>query len=277
MNQPEAPVMSSFATPLPHRIGVLSALDPAAWQSDVIARVLRAHIDLYGNNASLDLRSVHERLALSRASWQPAPTANWPTTVHAVIIDRAIDTSNRVRAGASALASIETDIFANPIVWCTLFEQTLDPAAVDTRTRMLEHLGVDQDPTDGFAAATDALGGLLTLTDRYCLAKAAARDALDDAHAALAGGRTASSAAVIGEMERIAATTEMAGPHTAANHSAALQQRALELAAELADERDRHALAERRAAEALDAAAQRERSLTKRLETAFLRNTLQER
>lgn len=259
-----------------HRIGVLSSLDPAAWQSDVVARVLRAHIDLYGNDTSLDLRSVHERAALSRASWQPALTASWPTTVHAVIVDFAIDTSDRERAGTSALASIETGIFANPIVWCTLFEQTLNPAAIDSRTRMLKHLGVDQDPADGFAAAADALGGLLTLTDRYCLAKATARDALDEAHAALAGGRTPSSAAVVDEMERIAAAIELVGPGTATNHSAGLQQRALELAVELADERDRHALAERRAAEALDAAAQRERSLTKRLETAFLRNTLQE-
>ena len=276
-NPPATPDINPPATPLVHRIGVLSSLDPRSWQSDVVARVMRAQINLHGNDVSLDLRSVDERVVMSRASWQPAMTAGWPTTVRAVIIDRDIEMHDRERAGVPRMISIETDIFADTTLWCALFEQTLDPAAIDTRTRMLEHLGVDRDPADGFAAAADSLGGLLTPTDRYCLARAADQDALDAAHAALAGGRTASSAGVVDEIARVAAAVEETGPDTSAHQSAVLQQRVAELAAELSGERERHALAERQASEALDAAALREDSLTERLETAFLRSTLQER
>jgi hypothetical protein len=284
MNQPHPPAVPDThppAVPDTHRIGVLSSLDPARWQSDVVARVMRSHIDLHRNDVSLDLRSVHERVVMSRALWQPALTTAWPTTVHAVVIERDIELHDRERAGAAAMISIETDMFADTMLWCELFEQTLDPAAVDTRTRMLEHLGVDQDPTDGFAAAAASLGGLLTPTDRYCLARAADRGALDEAHAALAAGRTASSAGLVDEIARVAAAIELAiletGPDTGVHHSAVLQQRVAELASELSDERERHAMAERQASEALDAAALREQSLTERLDTAFLRNALQER
>jgi len=280
MNQPAPPAVPDThppAVPDTHRIGVLSSLDPASWQSDVVARVMRAHIDLHRNDVSLDLRSVHERVVMSRALWQPALTTAWPTTVHAVVIERDIELHDRERAGAAAMISIETDMFGDTTLWCALFEQTLDPAAIDTRTRMLEHLGVDRDPTDGFAAAANSLGGLLTLTDRYCLARAADRDALDAAHAALAGGRTASSAGLVDEIARVAAGIDETGPDTGVHHSAVLQQRVAELATELSDERERHAMAERQASEALDAAARREQSLTERLDTAFLRNALQER
>lgn len=259
------------------RIGVLSSLHPAAWQSDVVARVMRAQVDLYATNISLDLRSVHEQAALNRASWKPALTASWPATVSTVVVEHDIETHDRERAGAASITAIETDMFADTMLWCELFEQTLDPAAVDTRTRMLEHLGVDQDPTDGFAAAAASLGGLLTPTDRYCLARAADRGALDEAHAALAAGRTASSAGLVDEIARVAAAIELASAGTGAKQIAALQQRVAELATELCDERDRHALAERLAAEELDAAALRESSLTSRLDTALLRSTLQER
>ena len=126
-----------------HRIGVLSSLDPASWQSDVVARVLRAQIDLHHNDVSFDLRSIRERAALSRASWQPALTAAWPTTVSTVVVEHDIKTHDRERAGAASITAIETNMFADTMLWCGLFEQTLDPAAVDTRTRMLEHLGVD--------------------------------------------------------------------------------------------------------------------------------------
>lgn len=269
MNQPDAP--------LPHRIGVLSSLDPTDWQNDVVARVLRAHFELRRDDVSLDLRSIDDRVTLSRASWPSSRTAPWPTAIHAVIVDRNIAAVDRERAGASPTISIDTDMFADTMLWCPLFEQTLDTAAIDTRTRMLEHLGVDRDPTNGFARAADSLGGLLTLTDRYCLARAADLDALDAAHAALAGGRTESSSVVVDEITRVLAAIEIAAPGAIAQHSAALQQRAADLAVALGDERDRHALSERQAAEALDAAAVREHSLTERLETALLRSALQER
>jgi hypothetical protein len=236
------------------RIGVLSSLDPASWQSDVVARVLHAQIDLHHNDVSFDLRSIRERAALNRASWQPALTAAWPTTVSTVVVEHDIETHDRERAGAASITAIETDMFADPMLWCGLFEQTLDPAAVETRTRMLEHLGVDRDPTDGFAAAAASLGGLLTPTDRYCLARAA-----------------------VDEIARVAAAIELVSPDNGVKQIAALQQRAAELATELSDERDRHALAERQAAEALDGAALRESLLTDRLDTALLRRTLQER
>lgn len=280
MNQPNPPAIPDTnppAIPLVHRIGVLSSLDPSNWQSDVVARVIRAQINLHRNDVSLDLRSVHKRLATSQASWQPAPTAAWPTTVHAVVIEGDIELNDRERAGAAATISIETDMFADTTLWCALFEQTLDPAAIDTRTRMLEHLGVDRDPADGFAAAANSLGGLLTPTDRYCLARAADQEALDAAHAALAGGRAASSAGVADEIARVAAAIDETGPDASAQHSAVLQQRVAELTSELSAERNRHSLAERQAAEALGTAALRERSLTERLETSFLRSTLQER
>jgi hypothetical protein len=260
-----------------HRIGVLSSLDPASWQSDVVARVLSAQIDLHHNDVSFDLRSIRERAALSRASWQPALTAAWPTTVSTVVVEHDIETHDRERAGAASITAIETNMFADTMLWCGLFEQTLEPAAVDTRTRMLEHLGVDQNPTEGFAAAAASLGGLLTPTDRYCLARAADRGALDEAHAALAAGRTASSAGLVDEIARLAAAIELAAPDSGAKQIAALQQRVAELATELSDERDRHALAERLAAEELDTAALRASSLTSRLDTALLRSTLQER
>jgi hypothetical protein len=116
------------------RIGVLSSLDPASWQSDVVARVMRAQIDLHNNDVSLDLRSIRERAALGRAWWQPALTAAWPTTVSTVVVEHDIETHDRERAGAASITAIETDMFADPMLWCGLFEQTLDPAAVETVT-----------------------------------------------------------------------------------------------------------------------------------------------
>ena len=258
-------------------VGVLAAIDPDAWSSDIVAIVIRTQIAARRSDIVVDLRtSLDTTRPRQRSSWRSASTSTWPAGVDAIIADESVDWTARTHAGIGDMMVTDTTLFSDLAAVCSLFASTLDPVAADTRRRTLVHLGVlsetNRDGLSAFDRAMAKFGGQLTGTDRLLIAQAVDPEALvDDALAvALATGRSALSSAAVSEFERLVTTLSTLEP-AAATHAAGLQQRVADLETEVARLRELAASAERLAADQLDAAASREQSLLARLEAATLR------
>jgi hypothetical protein len=276
--RPAADLMNSATI----RIGVLAAVDPTVWVSDAVAAVIRSQLRVRRDDIELDFRTVvaaeHPRRS---SSWRPASTSPWAPSVQAVIVDESIDTAGRSGAGISdGVVVIDTSMFATTTALCSLFATTTDATALDTRRRMLAHLGILTSPggTDdvgAFERAADVFSGSLTVTDRLLIAQAVGVEALaDDPYtAALVTQGSDTDGEAFREFDRIIAELSDLEP-TAARRTAGLQQRVAELESEVDRLHDLVMSTDRRAIERLDAAAARERSLVDRLETALLRSEL---
>ncbi len=257
-------------------VSILSALDPADWASDAIATVTRAHFAARRSDVVLDLRtSSMFALWRGRAAWVPI-AANWSMGADVVIVDHRIDSAARREAGIDErLAVIATTVFDDPIALVSEFAATLDRVAVDTRRRMLIHLGVltDDDRPDATATvdrAIDALGGAITVTDRLIVAQHAGDGLTDPLLAALVRGSSEDAQSTRVEFDRLCDQIAEYSP-TEATHSAALQRQVAALEVEADQLRDRADAVERHAVAALASAAARERALTGRIEAALIR------
>lgn len=281
---------SDSSEPRTLRLGILAAVEPHAWTSAAVAEVVTAQIEERRNDITVEFRTVvTDDAPRTRTPWQPATTASWPTDVDAILVDASLDTAARAAAGVGADADcpvIETHLFDDVAALCSLFAGTLDPTAVDTRRRMLTHLGAlprtssgkapDADASDLLQQAEDAVGGRLTATDRFIVAEAIGTALLagpDPLSAALAGGRTDQSTPATAEFDRVVTALADVEP-TSTAHTAWLQRRVAVLEADNARLTDLIAATTRQATDRLDAAAARERSLSDRLEALTLRSEL---
>jgi hypothetical protein len=266
---------------LPIRVGVLADVDPAAWSTDAVATVFRSQVHSRRNDIVLDFRTTVDADPRRHASsWHTAGTAPWPTGVQAVIVDATVDAPARSQAGVHGSVVVETNVFGDIAELCSLVAMTTDPAALDTRRRMLVHLGVlsatkGADDVSAFLHGAELFGGTLTLTDRLLIARAVGVEALTDdpQSAALASGRSGDGNGSVREFNRIVAELAGLAPSIDA-HAAALQQRVVDLETELARVHGLLTAAERTIVDNLDSMAARERSLVDRLETAALRSEL---
>lgn len=260
------------------QVGVLAAIDPAAWSSDAVATVFRTQISARRDDIRLDFRTVVDGDHLRRwSTWNSTPITAWRSGVQAVIVDEAVDATARAASGLDDdVVVVDTNLFGDVRSLCSLFATTADTTALDTRRRMLSHLGVlaapdGVDDLGAFSRAKALFGGSLSVTDRLLIAREVGAAALadDPDTLALIAVRSDIGHATGREFDRICSKLDGLEPSVAA-HAAGLQQRVASLEAEVEHLHDLLRATERRSVDQLESAAARERSLANRLETATL-------
>ena len=158
-----------MTTPL--HLGVVAPLDPDGVEPIVVAAAFRREVEHRLGPVVVDFRTTAAvGRPLDPTPWRELRTADWPSAVDAVVIDHRLAGEPAVDDALSGVdIVVTTELFEHPAGLASLLIRHLDAAALDSRRRMLMHLGVL--PADSHTITEVPLVMPLTATDLYLVAQ----------------------------------------------------------------------------------------------------------
>jgi hypothetical protein len=220
----------------PLHLGVIASVASHEIGAEVAAEVVRRELQRGLGTVIVDFRTT---LPIARpldpSPWREISTADWGRTVHAVVVDERIAGDPvTARASRGIGVVVATDLFGRLADLAALLVRHLDPASLDTRRRMLSHLGVLPEGTVPMDSIPEVMP--LRATDLYLVAERL-RERRDPVMEALAGGDVADARPAIDDLvDRLRRLV----PDTVIESVAQLRERAESAEHILAEERERH-------------------------------------
>lgn len=220
----------------PLHLGVVAPVAPESAAAIVAAEAFRRELQHGLGPVVVDFRTTLEPARpLDPSPWRDLRTADWARTVHAVVIDERITHDVSVeRACRGVDVIVTTDVLSRPDELAAILPRRLDAATLDSRRRMLVHLGVLPAGDEPLDRVPDVMP--LRATDLYLIAQRL-RASDDPVLVALAGGHVPDARrsidAVVTQLGELLADTVV-------ESVAQLRDRADAAESALADERVRH-------------------------------------
>ncbi len=222
----------------PLHLGVVAPVLPGGGEATVTAAALQRELEHRLGPATIDFRTTSaSSRPLDPNRWRQLRDADFRRLAHAVIVDTRVEDDPAVRAAVDGVdIVISTDLFAQPTGLARVLVRRLDDAELETRRRMLVHLGLLPEAPATLTVVPTSMP--LTATDLYLVAQQLV-DTDDDVLAALGG---ADAPDVVADIDDLIDRLRGLLPDSLRETDAQLHERLAATERRLADERARHAV-----------------------------------